>query len=122
MCLPMLDPLTREDSLLAQTELGRYRGRKWIGGAQHGIPNGGCAKAIEEGDPARGAGRLHVGQSIQLPKTMSQGQRFEAYLLPVTLELDDGCSMAYRSRSQCIVSDPSSLQDEDKISQLRNKD
>lgn len=53
---------------------------------------------------------------------MSQGHRFEAYLLPVTLELDDGCSMASRSRPQCIVSDSSGPQGEDKISQLWKKD
>jgi hypothetical protein len=71
MCLEMLDLLKREDSSPARTERGLYGGRKWIAGAQRGIPNGGCAKAIEEEDLVRGAGRLRMGQSIQLRETMS---------------------------------------------------
>jgi hypothetical protein len=103
MYLQMLDRSMREDVSHAQTELGLCGGRKLIAAARCGIPNGGCAKAIEEGDPVRGAGRLHKGRSIQLQRTISQSQPSEPCSIPVTLELDDGCSMASPVRTHGMV-------------------
>ena len=71
MYLQMLDRLTREDVLLVRTGLGLYGGRKLIAGARSVIPSGDCAKVIEEGGLVIGADRLHMGQSIQLRRTIS---------------------------------------------------
>ena len=41
------------------------------------------------------AGRLHKGQSIQLREYKLRQPSMESLFIPVTLELDDGCSIVY---------------------------
>jgi hypothetical protein len=68
--------------------------RRWIEGVQHETPNVNSAAADEEGDRVIEAGKPHRDQSTRLESYVScVDVNFERYSLPVTLELDDGCSI-----------------------------
>jgi hypothetical protein len=94
MYLQMLDLWTREDDTFVRTGRGRYGGRILIAGARSVIPNGDYAKAIEVGGLVIEADILHTGQSIRLRRIISLEHLQDVGFIPVTLELDDGCSIA----------------------------
>jgi hypothetical protein len=83
--------------LSVQTEPSLCGGKRLIVRVQHGIPNGDCAAVIGEEGLVIEAGRLHTGQSIQLKGAIISHAHpsTDRCPLPVTLELDDGCSIAY---------------------------
>ena len=65
-------------------------------GGQNGTPSGGFEVAAEIRDLERGADRRHMDQSTQLRVLISMGRRSHfSHSLPVTLELDDDCSIAW---------------------------
>jgi hypothetical protein len=64
---------------------------------RNGIPSEGFAEAIETGDQAIAADRCHVDRSTQLGKFISYTLSHTGEdASPVTLELDDDCSIAWR--------------------------
>jgi hypothetical protein len=113
MYLQMLGLWTREDVTFVRTGRGRYGGRILIVGARSVIPSGDYAKAIEIGGPVIGADILHTGQSTQLRIIISLEHLQGVRCIPVTLELDDECSIASGFCPHCIIAfeaQPSSRQ------------
>lgn len=112
MYLQILVLWTREDVTFVRTGRGRYGGRILIVGVRSVIPSGDYAKAIEIGGPVIGADILHTGQSTQL-RIISLEHLQGVGCIPVTLELDDGCSIASGFCPHCIIAfeaQPSSRQ------------
>jgi hypothetical protein len=62
------------------------------------IPNEDYAEAVEVKGQVKEAGKLHTGQNTQLNVVISWGAfTLRLFRIPVTLLLDDGCSMACMS-------------------------
>lgn len=87
-----------------QQELGRHGETELISAGLHAIPN---VVFVEGGGPAGLVITAHThcrGQSIQLRDEVSKVTRAALRAaLPVTLELEDGCSIANSYREHQII-------------------
>jgi hypothetical protein len=70
--------------------------RRLISEDQSGIPSEGYAEVVVARGPAKEVGRPHKDQNTGLSKCEFGSNDFGDFgSLPVTLELDDGCSIIY---------------------------
>jgi len=84
--------------ILGQMGQGRHGGRISSVEGRRETPNGDFVRAVEVKDRVKEADKLHTGQNTQLNDVISWGGiDFRLFCVPVTLLLEDGCSMAYMS-------------------------
>ena len=94
-CLRMLNRLRKWELPAGRKGPSRCAKRRSSGEGQREIPNEDSAGEIEVKAREIGVGRLRMDQSTQLRSMVSEKVAVEGqFMIPVTLELEDGCSIA----------------------------